>query len=700
VSQAGLSFNYAAWTAGTVVTLCTVPWNSDYRDVVRFANQAGLDSYIDTNPGPRIKLNNMTLVVPGQQIRIDLPLNAVYPFNYVRVQNPAQPITGDVPKSFYYFLTNPEYGAPNTTLVNVQLDVWQTFGYGISFGNCYIERGHIGVANESQFFDNGREYLTIPEGLDVGGEYRIMRQWFQNVADARSADPEVGEENYDVMVISSLDLTAAPGTKDDPNIKTAHGSYWENLPNGATVYIFNTFQFAKFLAEFSDKPWITQGIMGISVVPVGGIYTDSGNVVSIGTCQATIPPSRSMNRRKTPLAPNWRDTPDVLPERYARLKKFLTYPYSVLELTSYTGTPLLIKPENWQDPDATVMELPHFAPPNPRLAFYPFRYNAYGASVVTDDMGVVNDGGEFLDMSTGIMNFPTFSIVNDGGIAYLAANANTIAYQHNSADWGQQRAQAGAVNQYNQASNSIRTSGDVNQIGNTASQRQTQQANETMGMNALSGAVFGAINGGPGKGIGALTGAAQQGINYAINSNQNTMSNAISVGASQATNRAQNANAGYARDTNLDYATYANQGDYENAIAGIQAKIQDAALIQPTTSGQVGGDAFLLAVYKWGYDLRWKMLNGAAMRAVGEYWLRYGYQVNQFIGNFPTNFMVMEKFTYWKLRETYIVGAGCPEQFKQAIRGIFEKGVTVWSSPDYIGTIDIADNAPLEGINL
>ena len=41
-----------------------------------------------------------------------------------------------------------------------------------------------------------------------------------------------------------------------------------------------------------------------------------------------------------------------------------------------------------------------------------------------------------------------------------------------------------------------------------------------------------------------------------------------------------------------------------------------------------------------------------------------------------------------------------PETYKQAIRGILEKGVTVWSNPNDIGNIDTADNEPLEGIYL
>jgi hypothetical protein len=60
----------------------------------------------------------------------------------------------------------------------------------------------------------------------------------------------------------------------------------------------------------------------------------------------------------------------------------------------------------------------------------------------------------------------------------------------------------------------------------------------------------------------------------------------------------------------------------------------------------------------------------------------------------------MSKFTYWKLSETYISAANMPESFKQTIRGIFEKGVTVWADPTYIGNTDIADNVPLDGIIL
>jgi hypothetical protein len=359
-----------------------------------------------------------------------------------------------------------------------------------------------------------------------------------------------------------------------------------------------------------------------------------------------------------------------------------------------------------------VIEVPHFAEPGPRLLFYPYRYNAAspGAAPITDAYGVFNDGGEFYDFATGIFNFPTFSLVNNGYMGFMASNAHGIAYQHSSADWSQQRAMQGNEVSAAQATAGIATSQGVNQQGINAATQQANIANQAQmahtmvnGMGGMvTGAARGAMAGPAGAAGGAAAGAmggAMSGINTALDISARNSSLGVTNSLSAGVNRSQNDLSGFMRDTNKTYGDYAAQGDYQNAIAGINAKVQDARLIQPTTSGQLGGDAFNLATYKWGYDLKVKMIQPSAMATVGEQWLRYGYAVNRF-GKMPTSFQVMEKFTYWKLKETYITGAACPEMFKQAIRGIFEKGVTVWANPADIGTIDIGNNAPLEGVIL
>ena len=49
-----------------------------------------------------------------------------------------------------------------------------------------------------------------------------------------------------------------------------------------------------------------------------------------------------------------------------------------------------------------------------------------------------------------------------------------------------------------------------------------------------------------------------------------------------------NSYAKFNADTNLAMAKFAANGDYANAIAGINAKVQDSRMIAPTTSGGVG----------------------------------------------------------------------------------------------------------------
>ena len=695
----GLAFNYAMWDPNTTITLANVPWNSDYRDIVKFDNQAGLDLYLNQNAGPVINITKLSYAKFGRPIRISEPFNAVQNYNYLRAHNPMQPIVGDIGRSFYYFIADVVYISPNTTEIYVQLDVWQTFGYGVSFGNCYIERGHVGIANENNFDNFGRDYLTTPEGLDLGNEYVISQQYVHEVASARFE--YLGLPNYSVLVASNTALDEDAGDVAAPLMKTAKGSTMENLPNGAEIYLFNSMgHFKAFVEAMKEKPWVMQGIISIQAVPRMeryGVELESTTIEGVPVNEIV---SGTMNNVTTALGDNWRDAVPL--GRYFNLKKFLTAPYTVLEMTSYTGTPLVLKPECWQSGDMEIVEVPHFAPPSARLVFYPKFYNARngGTGASGDSNGMINDGGEFLDMFTAIMNFPAFSVLNNGYMQFMASNVNGIAFQHQSADWSQTRALAGNSTSYDQASAGIELSKGLTAQGMDAATQSTNLANQTTSFKAMQAAANGFLSGARALDpLSAATGFANAAVSNAIDQNQSNQSLGIQNNLAAGQNRSQTDTAGYMRDTNKSLADWSANGDYQNQIAGINARVQDAKMTQPTSAGQVGGDAFNLATYKWGVDIKVKTLQPAMMNAIGEYWLRYGYAVNRF-GRMPSSFMVCQKFTYWKLKETYITSSSCPENFKQVIRGIFEKGVTVWKNPNDIGQIDIADNAPLTGITL
>lgn len=693
-----VTLNYMLWTPNTTVQFANVPWGSDYRDIVKFNTRADLDTYITNQNGPRVE--NLSYSRVNEPIDLDVSFTTTQNYNYIRVWNDALPSSGNVPKAYYYFIADSEFIAGNNTRVIVQLDVWQTYGYDIEFGNAFIEQGHIGIANVNNFAEYGRRYLTVPEGLDVGGEYVIDDIYSHKIGTARGA-----VQSFDILVQSTVDFTADLGTFDDPKMVMSSGNFAENLPNGIDIYMFPGLQtFKEFLAHYRDKPHAIQGIISITAIPRGN-YGIESEIVSIGPGNLAAVrrlTQGSLDNKQVRMKDGWRDNIG-LPNRYRNLNKFKTYPYTVLELTTNTGTPLLCKPESWQDANATVNEIPHFASSSARVMFSPHQYNAAtNALSTTDANGIVRDAGEFLDMATGIFNFPTFMIANDGAKLYLANNKNSVAYQNRSADWSQTRAMAGNQLSSDQATVGIGASQTATNIGISASQASTNITNDTAVLGAGLSAVtsgLGGIAGGP-MGIGAgLANGALGGLRTAMDISARNQQLGVSTGAALAQNANSTGAAGYMRDTNKAYADAVAQGDYQMAIAGIQAKVQDAMLTQPSTVGQVGGESFLLARYQWGVDLRVKLLDPAAMVAVGEYWLRYGYRVNRF-ANIPESLKVMTHFTYWKLKETYITSSRCPESFKQTIRGIFEKGVTVWNNPNDIGRIDNGINNPIPGVTL
>lgn len=698
----GLEFNYSLWTPETRLLLTNVPWNSDYRDAVYFeGGQNGLDRYLEEKPGGKIKIEKLSIARAGLPIRIDVPFADVYRYNYIRARNGLTQQGGDG-QTYYYFINDVRYIAPNTTEIIVQLDAWQTFIYKMEFGACFIERGHVGIANELQMEAYGQRFLTVPEGLDIGNEYVIAKQFQLDVASGRKKFNDGDEVNYNILVATTVALNEDYGTVEAPKLHTARGSSMGDLPNGCELYVFNGLtHFKDFMAYVSDKPWISQGIISIMAIPPVARYDITSKTTFMGPNEIPVREIESgiPKTKQTRLAENWRDQMTYGPGgRYNHLHKFKTFPYTVIEMTSYTGTPLVLKPECWNDPNATVMELAHLAPPSPRLAFYPFRYNASGAPNEFDDHGVINDGGEFLDMQTGIFNFPTFSVVNDSYIQFMASNVNNIAYQHSSADWSQQKALQGNSTAYDQASAAMDLSRDLSRQGINATQRHSQLHNEMAMLNGLNNGLQGAISQGR-NGLAAAGAIAQAAIGTGLSIHQNNMATGINTDLARGTNNSQVNNMAYMRDTNRNLADWAANGDYAQAIAGINARVQDARLTQPTTAGQMGGDSFLLGQYKWGVDLKVKTLQPGVMAVLGEFWLRYGYAVNNF-GYLPRDFHVMNKFSYWKLRETYILHAPCPEMFKQAIRGIFEKGVTVWKNPDDMGRTDFATNRPLSGVRL
>lgn len=714
-------FDYSVWTPGTTVTLCSVTWDAAYRDIVTFPNPAAILAHLAESAGPSVEINNMTYAAYGQPVHIPVSFNKANKYNYLIVTNPLHPTSPDEQRHYYYFITDVEYVAPNTTRLNVQLDVWTTYQHTVNFGNAFLERGHLPMANRNEFTNFGRDHLIEPEGLDIGSEYVIRKTKTWSLIDATSNDDV---PDYNIAIYSTTSLHQRYGTRKDPILRMADGSSAEGLPNGMALYVVpNVKHLNSLLFALSQYPWVTQGITSIQALPRDAMnkLADSYYIVEYSNDDKQYVPRKvekpefdahqyakfakaTAHTGSSPATAShtlelFRDA--AYPnDKYARLKKFKTYPYMFIEATMYNGTPLIIKPELIDGHGLIFQGLAHYTVPSPRMVIYPRHYNVKH----TNPSDTNNYSGEFLDYCTGITNFPTFSTLNNAYTSFLASNQASIAYQHQSADWSQQRALMGANVARNNAASAMDNMGAQNAYAVSARNQSLAVTNNALADRNFVGAVGGVVSGVVGGAKGGVAGAAMGALGAGITAGQNTAIAHIQMSQNRDMNSIQNtqasnslrSNMAYSRnvaDRNLGYAQDAAAGDYANTIAGINAKVQDAKMLQPTTSGQIGGDAFNLTTIGWRVDFKWKTLSDNARRTIGDFWFRYGYAVNRFV-KMPDNLCPMSKFTYWKLQECYLTSSSCPELFKQTIRGIFEKGVTVWKNSAEIGNVDISTNGP------
>lgn len=696
------------WPVGTEVTLMQVPWDANYRDIVIWDDVQQRNAYLDAQAlnGTGWRSKRFSYCRPNEPISVPVPYSAAYKYNYVVVQNPMQPVDGEEqPLKLCYFISSTDYVAPGTTQLTLQLDVIQTYQFGVCLGNMFVERGHMGVSNA--VFKSGvhnlqgqylRKYLNVPEGLDIGDSYVMANHEWYPLTDASTFD--IGK----IIIISSADLAADPGTVDNPNLNVADGQNADGIPSGCNVYSMDLSTFKAVLNAMKEKSWVAQCIQSVSTFPAR-LLSVGTDVQLFGNSGITIQFLGETDTLELPLKTYattgniYQQLSNGVPDGYHDLYKAYTYPYSVIELTAYNGNSVFVKPELVYGNTLALTVIGCAVAPFARIGVFPTNYGQAfeGGQPVnynqytwhgfdgSDHTGVI-PSGDFLDSCLWLADFPQFSIVNSNYITYLASTAHTRAYQYESAGWQNAKSNAASDLAYTQA---------MNQTALNDANRYDQGPIGAPQIANYAGQAMGAIE----SGLNRLTGQA------AVSSNEVTLAGAANYLAQRQTgNLAFNATQDLSRQVagqNLDYAKYAARGDYANQIAAINATVQDAALQAPSTVGQMGGQGFMWKNGLVGFAVNYKTAGGAAMRTVCDFWARYGYKIQRFY-NFENAKMpalkVMNHFSYWKVSETYITCAKANEAEKDAIRGVLEKGVTVWGNPSEIGNIAPVENAPLYNI--
>lgn len=80
-----------------------------------------------------------------------------------------------------------------------------------------------------------------------------------------------------------------------------------------------------------------------------------------------------------------------------------------------------------------------------------------------------------------------------------------------------------------------------------------------------------------------------------------------------------------------------------------------------------------------------------AIESAGDEFLRYGYTLDRY-WEFNGNWNIGKYFTYWKLRDFWVVNLNVPDMYMDRLRFFLFGGVTVWNNPSDIGRRSIYEN--------
>ena len=702
------------WIPESKATLYRVPWDSGYENVVEaFKDVTYRDLYFAnlTAQGESFVVSQNTYFRPGQPVDVPVPYDRAYTYNYLVVENPPQQATEDHADStlkLYYFIVNADYASPQVTTLTLQLDVWTTYRWSCEFGAAYVERGHIGMANISCNFGEGgvagtcervRDYLGVPEGLTTGTQQLTYGQYAYNFNTA--------DHGY-VIVSATVDLSQSPGDVTNPTLTMASGCTVDGIWNCQNLFAVPATKFADFVSGLQDVSWIAQCVQCMYYVPVTMIDELSlADVGFLGSTETEILYKFNSDKfdvlASIPLVPvEGIETSSILeslPARFRKYYKLLSYPYTVIEVDTFSGAPLDIGVNNCSGTVINFGFVCCITQPFARYGVFPNYsnneiqdgtastpvYNANGSSIINVYPG------DWLNNAAWFSDFPQLPLLNDSYQLYMASNANAIKYQYEQVDTQYAKTNRSIDVSRQTQLNTLNTQNENFQrdLVNQQNALQIQKVNDTLGIvssgvGAIGSAVTGNVGGAVSGIVSTAAGALTAGMQWQQSQNELNTSR-INQQAMMQTNLTN-------LDLNTSNATWAANLDKEMAIKGILATQADARNTPPATVGMMGGNGFLLSLGLQEVLIRIKHPSYGDLARICQYFDLYGYEIDTYLDIPRDGFLVCENMSYWKCANIVISDMEGDETAKDAMRAIFIKGVTVWANPDIIGNRNSVQN--------
>lgn len=365
---------------GIVRIMSGVPWNKSYKDTRYFSNQTEQLQYFAGKHALYESESNSYIRQGLSYISVDMPIESLWNASYLMFQNRDM---GD--RWFFAFVDNLEMMAASTTYVYYTIDIMQTWMFDTAPINAYIERRHFGIEQKGDIF-------VAPENLGTGDGYDVV---YRISADSLS--------QLDIIPVltSSVDLNKSGGSKEDPVIVGASGSFVNGLPSGCDYYLCgyrNADSIVSVMDSISRYPWVSKGILGCTVIPRD--MADSLSVSPAGIGSSTV---LKVTGGGTVNKAIWNDN---IFSRFPEVKfqKMLMYPFSFIEISNLQGESMIIKPQFVNNGQLILNKTSVFWA-NPQIKYWVNNYAELG---------------EGYDMSINLASFPQCPVQDNSYVTSIS----------------------------------------------------------------------------------------------------------------------------------------------------------------------------------------------------------------------------------------------------------------------------------------
>jgi hypothetical protein len=629
----------------TIYLLKNIPLNKSYEHTVYYPDK-------DTQAQAFMTYKKYTLTDYSYQrsqlgtIRVNLKYEQLIDCNYLMFKN-----TNFENKWFYAFITGIGYVSNDVTDVYYDLDVMQTWCYDYTFGKTFVERHHDAY---DRLYAN-----TVPEGLELGSEYRLIQGKSYSYAQPLS---------WVIIATTTVNVGISAQSGIITGVYTGLVVYYleTEADLNKVVYAFKNAGQEDAIVAFYQCPRI-----------------DKNKITTINTDEITFTQQMNLGNAYKP-----------------RNKKLFSYPYSFLEVYNTLGTSVELKFDQFSNFGSSEVEfkVEKVIFPQANLVITPKWYRGYQWDY---------------EYSSVYGLFPTCAFAGDAFKVWWAQNKNSYLASMNAIGNTYDTNQAIAQNNYTMAGlNASNARANAHIQANTALAQAENSNKASLAVNSAqqSRALIGGVQGTAGKiGYGAMAGLATSGLNVGgaivggiaggllgateTITNQNIYNEQANQINTNLLNSQIGAQAGEAISANtfqtaMKNATLAqtnaqlsNLNAYQNATAQLMAKKQDIQHMPNSAHGNAMCDGLNYARNTAGFIIRQWALSYEYATRIDEYFDKYGYAM---MTAFVPSRLNRKHWSYLKTTGCNIKG-NINNTDLLTIKTIYDNGITTWKNLEEVG---------------